>query len=285
MNKSILVIAGAGFLGKNLLSSLKLLNPKNLGCIDIVNPGIESVIYYNVDLLNVEFSQLCKIIDSYDIIINCSGQITNPIDICLKLNTEAINKIINAIKNKQKLLYQYSTVTVYGTTEYAVESTSCNPETPYSSAKYFSEYLITSQLDIKQYCIIRLSNLYGDNQPKGVINYLISSFKSDKILDFNNDGNMIRYYLNVKDCVTISCNLIKNYNYGIYNLIGPEKYTLKSLIQLAEKTFNCKFQVSFNKTIAWDNTKLISDSRIRDVLKIEYKHTITKLLNNKINKD
>jgi uncharacterized ubiquitin-like protein YukD len=96
---------------------------------------------------------------------------------------------------------------------------------------------------------------------------------------------MIRYYLNVKDCVTISCNLIKNYNYGIYNLIGPEKYTIKSLIQLAEKTFNCKFQISFNKIIAWDNTKLISDSKIRDVLNIEYKHTITKLLNNKINKD
>lgn len=285
MNRSILVIAGGGFLGKTLLKSFRQMNPPKLGCIDIINPEIESVNYYDVDLLNIEFEELCKITDKYDIIINCSGQITNPINLCFRLNTEVTSSIINAIQGKQKFLFHYSTVTVYGTVEFADESTSFNPETPYSTAKSFSEYLIKSQLDIGQYCIIRLSNLYGDDQPKGVINYLIRSIKSDKILEFNNDGDMIRYFLHVKDCATISCELIKKNINGIFNLIGPDRYTIKTLIQLAEKTLNCKFITFFNKTHAWDNTKIISDSKIREVLKFEYNHSITKTLTNKINID
>lgn len=283
MNKSILVIAGSGFLGKNLLESLRLLKLSNLGCIDIVNPQIDSVIYYNIDLLNINFYELCEIIEKYDIIINCSGQITNPINLCFRLNSEVIYNIINAIKLKNKFLIHYSTVTVYGTVEFADESTNFNPETPYSTAKSFSEYLVKSQLEIKQYCIIRLSNLYGENQPKGVINYLLQSFNSDKILNFNNNGDMIRYYLNVKDCTTISIDMIQNQNYGIYNLIGPEKYSLKGLIQLAENIFNCKFKIFFDKITAWDNTKSISDSKIRDILKFEYKYSIAGLLKSEIN--
>ncbi len=274
MNKSALVIGGGGFLGKTLVQSLKANGYNKIGIADITNPHISGVDMHEVNLLETDVDRLSQIFEPYDIIISCLGQITKPINLCLRLNTEGLEIIAQAVKVTKKFLVHFSTVTVYGSCDYADEKTNLNPETPYSCAKACAEFLINSILPNEKYCILRLSNLYGGDQPKGVFSYLKRSYKSDRRLEFNNDGEMIRYYLHINDCADISTQLIKTNKTGIYNLIGPDRYSLKELISLAEKFLDIKFQTSFDPIVAWDNTLTISDEKLKNSIEVTYNNSL-----------
>ncbi|MFI5451814.1 NAD-dependent epimerase/dehydratase family protein [Pedobacter sp. UC225_61] len=274
MNKNVIILAGGGFLGKTLINSLKLNGYNQIGCIDLINPNIVGVEFYALDLLKSSTEDLITIIKNYDIVINCLGQITNPINICFRLNTEGINRITDAVVQTNKFLFHFSTVTVYGSAKSANEETDLNPETPYSCSKAFAEYLIESKLDNNKYCIVRLSNLYGDEQPKGVFSYLKRSYNSDRILEFNNNGEMVRYYLHVKDCASIAVELLSQSISGKYNLIGPDKFTLKELISAAEQVLHIKFKGFFDDVVAPDNTLYITDEKLKKQIGVKYNYSI-----------
>jgi nucleoside-diphosphate-sugar epimerase len=274
MSNNILIIAGGGFLGKSLIASFKKNNFGKIGCIDVIDPAIDDVKFYQINMLETSDEALLNVINNYDIIVNCLGQVTNPINLCFRLNSEGINKVVNAVKATNKFLIHFSTVTVYGSCNNADEHTAVNPETSYSCAKAFAEYLIESNLHIDNYCIVRLSNLYGEQQPKGVFSYIKRSFNSDKLLEFNNDGYMVRYYLHVQDCAEAISNIISKSVKGKYNLIGPDKYSLRQLTALAENIMHTKFEISFNQTPSWDNTLDIKDNKLRESIDLTYRHSI-----------
>lgn len=274
MSKNVIILAGGGFLGKALINALQVNGFNQIGCVDLVDPHMEGVDFYALDLLNSTNLELTNIISKYDIVINCLGQVTNPINLCFRLNSEGIKRITMAINNADKFLLHFSTVTVYGSQPLADEETKVNPETPYSCAKAFAEYLITSNLPKEKYCIARLSNLYGEEQPKGVFSYLKRSYDSDQILEFNNDGDMVRYYLHVRDCANSVVELLKTKAMGTYNLIGPDKFTLKELIATAEDILGIKFQTFFDAITAPDNTLSIQDHQIKAQIDLTYKHSI-----------
>jgi nucleoside-diphosphate-sugar epimerase len=280
MSKNVVIFAGGGFLGKALINSLKLNGFDQIGCVDLVDPNIEGVQFYALDLLTSNTEELINIIKKYDIVLNCLGQITNPINLCFRLNTEGIDRITAAILKADKFLFHFSTVTVYGSTNSANEKTDLNPETAYSSSKAFAEYLIESKLNKDRYCIVRLSNLYGDGQPKGVFSYMKRSYHSDRILEFNNNGEMVRYYLNVKDCADIVSKMLMNSVTGLYNIIGPDKFTLKELITIAEQILNIEFKTSFEEVVAPDNTLLIADEKLKNQIDVNYNHSIRESFNN-----
>lgn len=285
MNKNVVILAGGGFLGKALIEALKAEGCNEIGCVDLINPNFEGIKFYPLDLLNSTTNELSNILKKYDIVLNCLGQVTNPINLCFRLNTEGIKRVIDSVIETKKFLLHFSTVTLYGSCSTAVEANDVNPETPYSSIKAFAEFLIESNLSKEKYCIVRLSNLYGEEQQKGVFSYLKRSYNSDQILEFNNNGEMLRYYLHVKDCANISVKLLEKEIIGIYNLIGPDKLTLKDLIAKAEEILNIKFQTFFDSSIAPDNTVYISDDKIKTNINLEYSHSIKeslKIIFNKI---
>jgi UDP-glucose 4-epimerase len=275
MNKNILVIAGSGFLGKNILRSLRSENTGVIACLDVADPGIEGVKFQQLNLLEATINDIETLIKDYDLVINCSGQITNPINACYRLNTEGIKKIADVVKRSGSFLIHLSTVTVYGSCAEADELTAINPETSYSAAKAFAEYIISTVLSEESYCILRLSNLYGDTQPKGVFSYIKRSYNSDRKLEFNNDGYMLRYYLHVNDCVDILLQIVnKGKMSGIYNLIGPDKYTLRQLVAVAEETGARKFDTTYDNIKSWDNTLNILDNKIKNNIELSYKRSI-----------
>ena len=194
---NVLVIGGSGFLGNTLIDSFNNLSNIKTGALSrgSIHFYSSSVQELCVDILDYDALDLA--IQKYDVIINCSGQISTPISKCFTLNTKGIRNIVNAVKKYNKKLIHISTVSVYGSALLVNEESEVNPETVYGSIKCFAEHLIVSNLD--DYVILRVSNLFGRLQKRGIINYLENSYiANENKIFFNNDGSMKRYYLNVK---------------------------------------------------------------------------------------
>ncbi|EDZ63220.1 NAD-dependent epimerase/dehydratase [Sulfurimonas gotlandica GD1] len=260
---SILILGASGLLGRTLVDFFKDKN-HTIGVlsrnpIHYTEPNIE---VHSVDIL--EYNSLDSVIQKYKTIINCTGQITNPINLSLLLNTDGISNIVKAVKKHDKRLIHISSVAVYGEAEYVNEESHINPQTPYGSFKYFSEYIVKSNL--KNYSILRVSNLFGKHQEKGIINYLTKSYLNNTPnVHFNNDGSLKRYYLHIKDLSSIINEIMKINLSGTYNIIGSECLNIKELVKRFEDILNYKYFVNYSEDLAIENIDKIDDSKIKSI--------------------
>jgi len=226
--------------------------------------------YIKFDVLDIK--ETIKKIVGYNIIINCLGQITNPFNLCFKLNSIATMNISKAVASSKVRLIHISTVAVYGSAGYCNEESPLNPETNYATAKAFAEQILLDNYDNKKLTILRISNLYGGRQMKGIFAYLLRSYHSDRKLNFNNDGTLTRSFMHVDDCADIIMEVLKNGNLtGIYNIKGHETYSVKELVQQFENRFNVVFKKSFNQTLPWENIENLEDTKLRSLINLQPK--------------
>lgn len=260
-------------MGRSIIRELIDSDFCEVACADVVPESIEQVSSYQVDIMNSR--ALDKIIKDHDVVINCTGQITSPINKSFKLNTEGIKNIAESVLKYGKRIIHISSVSVYGTSKYADETTLMNPETPYAALKAFTEFISESILPQEQFMILRLSNLFGENQKKGIVAYLIRSFHVDRKLQFNNDGSLMRYYLHVDDCSRIITSFIRSNDIsGIYNIVGRYGYTVKELVRLVEESVNIKFDVVYDLVEPLENIEKISDDKLKIHFQPQYFYTI-----------
>tara|TARA_Y100001936_G_C16066397_1_gene667537 strand:- start:728 stop:1573 length:846 start_codon:yes stop_codon:yes gene_type:complete len=261
LTKKILVIGGSGFLGSNIVKIFQEFGYQNIVCGDIVkNPELKCS-FKNIDLLSG--NELKRDLSEFDLIINCTGQITEPFNICFRLNSDGIDNLLESINKKVRLIH-ISTVAVYGSSKFCDEKSPLNPETNYATAKAFAEKKIMRRFGEEQFTILRLSNLYGTNQLKGISTYLINSYKSDKRLIFNNNGNLVRSYIHVYDCVKLICEIVKNDLLGIYNIRGDDTLSVDELVKSFEKEFKVSFDIHYSDVNPWENILEISNSKISE---------------------
>ncbi len=276
MNNKVLILGASGLLGQTLV---KFFKDKNYSIGTFSRKSLEyldtNINVYSGDILDYEVLE--KVVKKYDIVINCTGQITNPINQCLALNTRGISNIIRAIKKYNKKLIHISSMSIYGTSNYVNEESSLNPETPYATMKSFSDYLIMEQLT--DYTILRVSNLFGKNQKKGIINYLTKSYLSNtKDLYFNNNGNLKRYYLHIEDLSQVIDKIIQKKTQGIYNIIGEDQLTIKQLILMFEEVLNYKFNIVYEEISAMENIDNADCSKLNNHILLEYKINVKKYI-------
>ena len=276
MNNKVLILGASGLLGQTLV---ELFKDKNYNIGTFSRNSLEyrdaNIKLYTGDILDYEVLE--KVVKKYDIIINCTGQITNPVNQCLILNTRGISNIIRAIKKYSKKLIHISSMSIYGTSNYVNEESNLNPETPYATMKSFSDYLIKEQLT--DYTILRVSNLFGKNQKKGIINYLTKSYLSNtKDLYFNNNGNLKRYYLHIEDLSILIDKIIQKEIQGIYNIIGENQLTIKELILMFEEIMNYKFNVSYQEVSSLENIENADCSKLNNHIIVEYKINMKKYI-------
>lgn len=268
MSKSVLILGGSGLLGQTLVDTLSA-KKYNIICASRT-PSINDkhIQVESVDILDGQ--KVDEIIKAQDIVINCTGQVTNPIYSCYQQNTSGIRNIIQSIKKYNIRLIHISSVSVYGSVEFADESNDLNPETTYGSMKCFADFQIEKSLE--NYVILRVSNLYGKYQQKGIINYLTKSFKEkSKKLYFNNNGELRRYYLYAKDLAEAISSIIEQESIkGIYNIIGNKQYTIKELIAIFENELNYKYDVDYTTDQPYDNVSFISDEKVKSLISLEY---------------
>ena len=180
-------------------------------------------------------------------------------------------------------LIQISSTCIYGSGHTMDETTIPNPDTPYATAKLVAEKMLIRDLKKELLTIFRISNLYGKKQCKGIFPYLISSSKTEMKLQFNNNGLLLRYYINVDDCANYIMKLISlGYENlcGTFNLLGKEKYTIKDLVTLFEKIQNVQFKVHYADIIPYDNAIEILDEKINRIIPFESSNSVQSYLIN-----
>ncbi|SRR5258708_1932403 len=274
----ILILGGNGFLGNGLLKGLiksgfcKLYSGEHHHSQKI--KGVNSL---KLDLLN--FKSLEKDFRQFSLIINCTGQMTEPINNCLRLNTLGISNLCQAVSKSNTKILQISTVAVYGTAQIVDENSPSNPETPYACCKAFAEYMLQKNLNPSNLSILRMSNLYGKSQKKGLMPYLIKSFKEGSTIQINNDGSLFRYFIHINDCTKIIVDFLKQDTpSGIFNLSGEEGYTILDLVNLFKKNFKSTPNIEYSLLKPLENITEIDTGKIKSVIKIKYSHNINSFL-------
>jgi len=270
MNK-VLIIGASGFLGGSLYEFFVSHNYQVGALSRHSNKQDKKFKKHEVDVMDYE--NLESVIALYDVVINCIGQVTSPIHECVILNTKGVKNIIDAVKKNRNYLVHLSTVSVYGSASTVTEESKVNPESAYGSLKYFSEYQITQNLT--NYAILRISNLYGALQVKGILGYILRSFnKNEKTLFFDNDGSLKRYYLHVDDLSSIIKLVIDNRVKGVYNVIGSDFLTIKQLISLSEKALDYNFDVQYETKLPFENIGKVDNSKLEEQINYYSRHTI-----------
>ena len=274
MNK-VLIIGASGLLGRSLVEYF-ISNNFQVGALSRYCDSYDDRFYnHAVDVLDYESLEF--VVEQYDVIINCIGQITNPIHECVSLNTKGIKNIIDAVKKNGNYLIHLSTVSVYGSSLAVTEESALNPESVYGSLKYFSEYQISQNLT--NYVILRISNLYGKSQIKGILGYILRSYhNNEKDLCFNNDGSLKRYYLHIDDLSSIINLILAKRINGVYNVIGSDFLTIKQLITLSENALNFTFDVQYKAKRPIENIDKIDNSKLKKQVDYSLRHNIEEYL-------
>ena len=274
MNK-VLIIGASGLLGRSLVEFF-VSNNFQVGALsrncDNQNDKFNN---YSVDVLDYEHLEF--VVAQYDIVVNCIGQITNPIHECVSLNTKGVKNIIDAVKKNGNYLIHLSTVSVYGSSSTVTEESPVNPESVYGSLKYFAEYQISQNLT--NYAVLRISNLYGKGQVKGILGYVLRSFRNnEKALFFNNDGSLKRYYLHIDDLSSIVKLIIDKRAKGVYNVIGSDLLTIKQLVALCEKALDYCFDVQYEIKRPIENIDRVDNSKLKKQVDCFLQHNIEEYL-------
>ncbi len=282
MIKKVLLVGGSGYLGTAIAKRFARDDDFDLTVGDFSEPQIAGQKFIKFDVM--DRASVNSYIKEYDLIINCIGQITSPINACFNINTYGIDNIIHAIHAYKKKIIHISTLAVYGTTSCASEISPINPESPYAACKAFAEYKITSQLPEESFCILRLANLYGENQQKGLFAYLLRSYLSGEKLQFNNNGTLTRYFLHVSDCANGVFWTVRNNLIGVYNVASNDKYSIIEIISLIENTCKNKFITEFENLKPIENIDRLNADDFWKASQIEPQLTISKFINNTFSK-
>ena len=178
--------------------------------------------------------------------------ITDPLAF-VKTNVIGSMILLNAFKNcwknnlEGKRFYHISTDEVYGTlgqTGLFTESTSYDPNSPYSASKASSDHFVRAYGETygMPYVISNCSNNYGPNQfPEKLIPLFINNIINNKPLPVYGDGNYTRDWLYVKDHAdAIDLVFHKGKNHETYNIGGFNEWKNIDLVKLLCKQMDAK---------------------------------------------
>lgn len=265
MTKQVIVLGGSGFLGAQIIARFRKSKSAIITCGDLFQNKTIDCSFKKIDILNR--TETVKNLKGFDLVINCIGQITSPFNKCLQLNSIGINNLAYALEKSKARVIHLSSLAVYGSTEICNEKTALNPETNYATAKAYAEFLLRFKVNEQNVTILRLPNLYGGNQKKGICAYIMKSYRSNKKLTFNNNGALSRSFMHVQDCANIIHSVSVRYDLnGIFNVPGPEKYSIKEIIKKFEARFNVKFETNFSDRKPWENINRIDNHFLESVI-------------------
>ena len=183
-----------------------------------------------------------------------------------KTNSYSLEYISKTLSKLNKKLIFLSSSHVYKPTSKKIsENDKLQPSNIYGKSKLKAENIILK--NTKDFCILRLFNLFGSYQP-------IGSFYSDIKNKINNNkkiyiDNSIKDFVHVDDLCDIIFFMIKNNSQGIFNVCSGQGIYLKNVVYHLEKKLKKKarIQLRTKKSIIIGNNKKIK----RLGLKINYK--------------
>ena len=270
--KKILITGGAGFIGSHVvrrfvnnypdyqifnLDSLTYAgNLENLKDIE----SKENYTFLHGDIADEQYIHALFATHQFDDVIHLAAEshvdrsITDPLAFA-KTNILGTMILLNAFKELwakdwgDRQFYHISTDEVYGTlgeTGLFEESTSYDPNSPYSASKASSDHFVRAYGETYglPYVITNCSNNYGPNQfPEKLIPLFIHNIVERKSLPIYGDGKYTRDWLYVLDhAVAIDLVFHKGKKKATYNIGGFNEWQnldlVKLLCQIMDKKLN-----------------------------------------------
>ncbi len=290
MNKNILVIGGAGYIGSSTVNDLVknnynvlILDNLSTGQVEKVNEKAKLV---HGDILDIVMLESVFKENEFNTVIHFAGKKSvseseeNP-ELYFQNNVIGTLNILTMMEkyNVPKIIFS-STAAVYKpkNEENAIytEDSAVEPINVYGESKLMCEKMILSFArlgKIKDYVIFRYFNVAGDTG----INYIeknaqnVFPLLTKAILNeaefniFGNDyqtadGTCVRDYIHIKDLVGAHILAIESNNSGIYNLGTKNGYSVKDLVETFEKITGKKMNVIMSERRKGDPAVVIADA-------------------------
>ncbi|MDI9308950.1 MAG: dTDP-glucose 4,6-dehydratase [Limnohabitans sp.] len=260
--KNILITGGAGFIGSHVVRLFVNKYPNytiyNLDALTYAGnleniKDIENASNYTFlkgDIVNENFINEIFTKYQFDGVLHLAAEshvdrsITDPLAF-VKTNVIGTMNLLNAFKNlwkenfEEKRFYHISTDEVYGTlgeTGLFTETTSYDPNSPYSASKASSDHFVRAYGETYglPYVLTNCSNNYGPYHfPEKLIPLFINNIINKKPLPVYGDGNYTRDWLFVKDhAVAIDLVFHQGKNHETYNIGGFNEWKNIDLVRL-----------------------------------------------------
>ncbi|PHR69159.1 MAG: dTDP-glucose 4,6-dehydratase [Lutibacter sp.] len=276
--KKILITGGAGFIGSHVVRLFVNKYPNYM----IYNLDVLTYAGNLENLKDVELSKNYKFLKGditdevfinnlfteyqFDGVIHLAAEshvdrsIKDPLAFA-KTNILGTMILLNAFKNlwnnnwEGKRFYHVSTDEVYGSlgeTGLFTETTSYDPNSPYSASKASSDHFVRSYGETYKmpYVITNCSNNYGSHQfPEKLIPLFINNILNDKSLPVYGDGNYTRDWLFVEDhAVAIDLVFHEGKNHETYNVGGFNEWKNIDLVKVLCKLMDEKLDKPKNSS-------------------------------------
>lgn len=255
--KRIILTGATGFIGQNFLPAI--LRDKKITKVLLIVRDINKLnrkyrIHPLIEIIQADLALSgIPVVSNYDVLLHLASNIPDKADVLSFSDnariTENIIKSIILKKIVRKVIYA-STLDIYGKPIYLPvdENHPTNPLTFYGISKLADELYIKKAAEITgiKCQILRLSQVYGPHEPfVKVIPLFIEKIKSNQQIILNNNGNIIRDWVYIKDVNSALQKSIHTNKSGTFNIATGLGYSLKDLVQILSSKIGKKAKLKF----------------------------------------
>ena len=239
---TIALIGGTGFIGRHLLERLTI-DPATAGervrvLVHASVPGwlaaLPHVEPVAGDLTQAE--SLSPLLSGVRTVINLAGQGSSAPEDYQRLNRAGSLVLAKAcLRHRVRRVLHASSALVYGNVLDATEALPCRPLSPYAALKLSAEEILCGLLPPKVSLLrLRLANVYGPLQVKGLMPYLVNRILSGQRISIDADGAQVRDFVHAWDVAGAFIKGVSSEYAGAVNIGSGHATSVMSLVRLLE---------------------------------------------------